>query len=469
MAGISRGVQSTAFLTIADPYQMKLLSVHSPSTLRRLALTRLLLVFSLTGGCLAPAPVLTDTPGPASTATAVPSTPTPAWALPEADMRLKEVDEGLLLLGTLVNTTGGSISGIELKATLTDVAGLPVAEAMLQPVPSSLAAGESAGFASLFPRMDGQLSATVVVELFDDVTAADVRATLKILDVRPGRDGVMYVVGEAFNPTLSYARLDDILMLAGDPEQDAAATILIPGNQGLAPRTSVVFLAEVVGTVPEAGWQLFIEASPSGIPDSPNLVLSRPVAAKRTVQGRRYHVIQLQNQGSLARWIGGQLVLYDGEKLLSISALSSPFPLQPGETRVISVKEYPGLPAGMDMEAFDSLRPEVEIDALRSRPALERMVDLKAEVSQFEAIGDLIFIRGMLTNEGLQTVSKPSILIVSRDQAGLVLDSAWASPAASLPGGESVGFELTMLIPLGSSSEMSEYDILAQGMLAEVE
>jgi hypothetical protein len=434
-----------------------------------MALTPFLLVLGLAGGCLAPSPAPLDTPEPASTATDTPPTPTPAWALPEADLRLQAVDDGLLLLGTLLNATGGSISGIELRAALTDAAGLPVAEAVLQPVPSSLAAGETAGFATLFPQMDDQVSATVIVDAFEAGQVGSVKASIKVLDVRPGRDGRMYVVGEAFNSTLSYARLDNILMLAGDLDEEPAVAMLIPGNQGLAPRTSVVFLAAVVGAVPEDGWQMFIEAGLSGIPDSPNLVLSGPAAAHHTIQGRRYHVIQLQNQGSLARWIGGQLVLYEADRLLSISDISSPIPLQPGESRVISVKDYPGLPAGMALEAFESFSAEIQIDALRSRPALEKMVDLKVEVSQFETIGDLIFIRGLLTNEGLLAVSNPSILVVSRDQSGRVLDSAWVTPAEGLPGGESVGFELTLLIPQGSSSEMSEYDLQAQGMLAEAE
>jgi len=156
----------------------------------------------------------------------------------------------------------------------------------------------------------------------------------------------------------------------------------------------------------------------------------------------------------LPRWLGGQLALFTEGTLLSLSDISSPYPLQPGEIRVISIKTYPGLPSdpASTLVSMETWQPELRLDALRSRPALEPVLSLKVEVAQFETIGGLIFIRGNLTNEHPAAVVDPSVQVVSRDQSGRVLDSAWVKPAKDLATGDTVSFE------------MSEYDIQGQGI-----
>jgi hypothetical protein len=219
--------------------------------------------------------------------------------------------------------------------------------------------------------------------------------------------------------------------------------------------------------IPESGWRTFVDVSNSGIPDSPNLVLSQPITLHFTDQGRPFHILQLQNQGSLPRWIGGQLALFADNTLISLSDITSPIPLQPQEIRVLSIKAYPGVPADpiSGSGGIDTWRSEFRLDALRSRPALDSILNLKVEVAQFETIGGIIYIRGRLTNEHPTAVTHPSVLIVSRDQSGRVLDSAWATPANGLAAGSSTSFELTLLLPAGATSEMSEYDVQGRGIV----
>ncbi len=435
--------------------------------MRRSSLTLILFILGLIAGCVS-APVTGPTPTPerTSTATGIPVSPTPAWSISGPDLELQAIDEGLLLTGTFENTTVSSIAQIELDAQLVDEQGEIVVQASLQPVPSALAAGETAGFAIVFPAPGRPVLPVVRVQAYEQVPANKTRVSVEIMDVRPGNDGQTYVVGEIFNHSFNYARVDDLLLLAAGAATSPGAAFLIPGNQGLPPRSSVFFLASVVGMAPVASWRTFVDVSTSGTPDTPKLVLTEPITLHFTDQGRPFHILQIQNQGSLPRWLGGQLALFTEGTLLSLSDISSPYPLQPGEIRVISIKTYPGLPSdpASTLVSMETWQPELRLDALRSRPALEPVLSLKVEVAQFETIGGLIFIRGNLTNEHPAAVVDPSVQVVSRDQSGRVLDSAWVKPAKDLATGDTVSFELTLMLPAGTTAEMSEYDIQGQGI-----
>jgi len=125
-----------------------------------------------------------------------------------------------------------------------------------------------------------------------------------------------------------------------------------------------------------------------------------------------------------------------------------------------------GLPTGVDIspDALEGWEAELIIDALASRPALQETRLLRLEVSQFEQIGDLIYLRGELTNDNPDTVERPSALVAARDVAGNLLDSAWTMPQEVLAAGESVEFEVTMLLPAGVTAELSEFDLQGLGL-----
>jgi len=396
-------------------------------------------------------------------------TPTPALRLELQESSLTADPQGLLFLGTFENPLDTPLSGLRLQLELLRPDGAPAAGRTVQPVPGSLAPGATAGLWARFDAADHTLTPAlqVVASTGDPVPSTDIEVA--VLGAYGGGAGPTTILGTLTSHMAGYARLEDVLLLPrafGRGPQ--AAAVLSLANQGIAPGESVPFAAEVQGEQPPQNWQAYVAAVPSGQPDSPALDLVSGPEPARTAQGRIFYTLQLQNTGSLPRWAAGMLAFFQDGELQALARLSTPLPLAPGETRAFAITEFAGADPATDptQQAALSWDAELVLDALGSRPVLREIRSLELSVEQFEVIGELLFLRGELTNSGSGAVEGPSALIIARDIHGRLLNSAWATPVERLEPGASAAFELTMLLPAGTSAELSEFDLQGAGLAA---
>ncbi len=405
--------------------------------------------------------------------TSVPA-PTEIFATrtPEIHLELKQyelvsIPGSTLFLGTVENSLEIPLSELQLELELRNPDGSLTAALEIRPVPSTLAPGEIAGLWMQLEPLDTDLIPSLTLSSYSEGPLLKSEVEIEILETRTSGSGQTIILGTLTNRQFGYARLDDLILLPKEftGERQGVARLQL-ANQGLPPDEAVPFTAEVLGEIPQAGWQVYLAASPFGTPDTPRLEIVAPPEARHSTQGTPFFIFQIRNPGSLSRWLKGQVAFYRGEELIALARLDTPVPIRPGETRPFSISELVGLPTGVDIspDALEGWEAELIIDALASRPALQETRLLRLEVSQFEQIGDLIYLRGELTNDNPDTVERPSALVAARDVAGNLLDSAWTMPQEVLAAGESVEFEVTMLLPAGVTAELSEFDLQGLGL-----
>ena len=399
--------------------------------------------------------------------TEISPTPPTKISLGLKQYELVSIPGGSLFLGTVENSLEIPLTDLQLELELRDAEGRLAASGEIRPVPAILAPGESAGLWMQLDALEPDLIPSLTIRSYSEGPLFTSEVEVKILETRPSGSGQAIVLGTLTNRQNGYARLDDLVLLPREfgGETPGMARLQL-ANLGLPPDEAVYFTAEVLGEIPGAGWKAYLAASPSGMPDAPPIEVVTPPAARHSSQGRPFFIFQIRNLGSLSRWLKGQVVFYRGEDLIALARLDTPVPIRPGETRPFSIGEFVGLQTGTDLspaevQGWDAV---LSIDALASRPALHETRLLRLEVSQFEQIGDLIYLHGELTNENPGTVEQPSALIAARDIAGALLNSAWTMPADMLRPGESVEFELTMLLPAGVTAELSEFDLQGLGL-----
>jgi hypothetical protein len=437
---------------------------------RSRSIVHAVMVCCLAASC-APAatPVGQTEPSPTPGPTPIASAPTPEIRLGLDEFQLLPFSGGLLFLGTLENDLERGLTDLRLELELHGPDGSLAAAKSITPVPDSLAPGERSGVWTYFDRLSGDFVPSIRILSYAEGPLFQNNIEIELSEPRTSGSGRTIILGELTNLNIEYARLDDMILLPeriGEDQQGIARILL--ANQGLPPSEPVPFAVEVLGEIPGAGWRVFLDASPSGVPDKPPLDITAQPVLSFSAQGRPFYGFQIQNPGSLPRWLKGQIAFYLGRELLGLAELSVPVPIRPGETRAVSIDEFIGLPQRTDLSppAMAEWRVELIIDSLASRPALAQVRLLRIEVTQFEVIGDLVFLRGTLTNGDGVTVEQPSAMITARDIGGRVLNSAWSTPQDELAPGETAMFELTMLIPAGAKAELSEFDLQGLGLAA---
>jgi hypothetical protein len=435
-------------------------------SVRLLTLVLLALIPSCSPALATPVPAKpSTTPEPTRTIT----TPTPEITLALKSYGFVTVPGELLFLGTFENTLERDLVDLQLALELRTAPGDLAASQLIRPVPDSLAPGEEAGLWAQFDSISGELTPSITLASTSSNPLSHSDVEVELVATRKLGSGETVILGLLTNRQIGYGRLNDLILLPtsiGRGSQGIARILL--ANQGLPPGQAVPFAAEVVGEVPDLGWQIYVDASPSGTPDQPPLELVTEPMLKHSEQGRAFYVFQFQNLGSLPRWLHGEAAFYRDNTLMALADLSMPVPIRPGEIRPIAISEFIGLPLEYDPtpEALREWRVELNLDALASRPSLSEVQTLRIEVLQFEVIGDLVFIRGQLANDNPGVVEHPTALLAARDIGGFLLNSAWSRPTERLAPGESVSFELTMLLPAGTTAESSEFDLQGIGTSA---
>ena len=405
------------------------------------------------------------TPLPADTI----ATPSPEITLELEKFEFVPAPDGTLFLGTFENSLASDLVDLRIDLDLWTPDAALVASQVIRPVPDSLAPGERAGVWAYVDSASGDLHPSLSIASHSSGPLFHSDVDVAILDTRQTASGETILLGELTNRQVGYGRLNDLILLPesiGEGSQGIAKIML--ANRGLPPGEAVPFASGVLGEVPEEGWQVFIDASPSGTPDRPPLEIFTEPVLRLSEQGRPFYILQLRNLGSLPRWVSGEAVFSHDDTVMALVDLSTPVPILPGEIRPISLDEFIGLPTGFEPspEAFQDWQVELKIDSLASRPALAEVQPLRIEVLQFEVIGDLIFMRGELSNDNPGAVEHPSALITARDIGGRLLNSAWSTPRERLAPGASTRFELTMLLPAGTKAELSEFDLQGFGTAA---
>jgi hypothetical protein len=436
------------------------------TTTRRTLLLACLLMLASSCAPALPAPTQAAAASTAETDVVSP-TPTTEAGLRLTSFHFQPVTGGLLFIGTVENTQADDLSDLELSLAFIGADGFVKDSRTVRPIPDSLPPSETAGVCILLDPYDGELKPEIRAVAASDSPHNEAKLRLRVVDTRFTAGGQEIMLGEITNHGDEYLRLKGMLLLPGSigaGPQGAARPLIIP--QGFPPGETLPFAAEIIGQVPDSGWHPFLDAIPSGIPDTPPIEIRSEPSLRHSAQGRPFYTLQLRNTGSLPRWLEGEVAFYQGEVLMAISRLTVPVPIRPGETRPISIREFVGLEAGVELNPTEikDWRVELQFDALASRPALEEIRTLALSVTQFEVIGGLIFMRGELSNQNPEIIDHPTALITARDISGRLLDSAWANPGRELAPGETVDFELTMLLPAGATAELSEFDLQGLGL-----
>jgi len=104
------------------------------------------------------------------------------------------------------------------------------------------------------------------------------------------------------------------------------------------------------------------------------------------------------------------------------------------------------------------------VEGIATLAADETVSLLELSISQYEAFGSIVFLRGVIINPGDTLIREPSIYATARNEEGLILSAGWVSPAELLEAGEASDFELSLLLPRETDPAMLEYDVIAFGL-----
>ncbi len=413
-----------------------------------------------------PGPKQTESP---TTPTAIPSSPTPAPEIDLISLNLipGQTPDSWQVIGQLINEAEFPLGGISVTVTLLGVEGVELDKATVPAIPASLLPGEEALFALDF---EGALD---VVDTATEIYAERIprirrtQGEIQNTTWQINSEGDTVIIGQITNPGISQAKLHDLAVLVLDENHEPMGYAnLMASSTHIPPRGSAPFIALADGEYEPDDLVFFLDMVVDTSPPEPDLQFLEPPALQFTDQGVPFFLVSIYNPSSDWVWASGLLILENEDELVGIAPIDPPFPIQPGGIHSFTIQQLWGVsPETLaSEEAMRTLNAYTSVEGVATLAADETVSALELSISQYEALGSIVFLRGVITNPDNTLIRQPTIYATARNEDGLILTAGWVSPAELLEAGKVSDFELSLLLPREADPAMLEYDVIAFGL-----
>jgi hypothetical protein len=416
-----------------------------------------------------PGPQQTQNP---TTPTAIPSSPTPAPEIELISLNLipGQTPDSWQVIGQLINEAEFPLGGIAVTVTLLGAEGSELGIATVQAIPASLLPGEEALFALDFKGILDVVDTTADVygERIPRIrrTQGEIRNTTWQVN----SEGDTVILGQITNPGISQAKLLDLAVLMIDENQEPIGYAnLVASSTRIHPRESAPFIASADGGFEPDDLVFFLDMVVDTTPPEPDLQFLEPPALQFTDQGVPFFLGSIHNPSSDWVWASGLIILENEDELVGIAPIDPPLPIQPGGIHSFTIQQFWGISPEIlaSEDAMRSLNAHASVEGVATLAADETVSLLELSISQYEALGSIVFLRGVITNPDNTLIRQPTIYTTVRNEEGLILSAGWVSPAEFLEAGEASDFELSLLLPREADPAMLEYDVIAVGLDAD--
>ncbi len=436
-----------------------------------------MLIAALTLGSCAAFPGMIRNPNPRqtlspTTPTKITSSPTPAPEIVLISLNLipGQSSDSWQVIGRLKNEAEFPLGGISVTVTLLGASGGELDKATTQAIPSSLLPDEEALFALDFK---GTLAvADTTAEIYAERIPRIQRVHGEIQDTiwKNSPNGETVILGRITNPSFSQAKLFDLSVLMLDENQEPIGYAnLMASATRISPRESSPFIALADGYFEPDDLVFFAEMVIDTSPPEPDLQFLELPSLQFTEQGMPFFLGSLHNPSSDWVWASGLLILESEDELVGIAPINPPLPLQPGGIHPFSIQHFWGISPEIiaSEDAMRTLNVHSSVEGFATLPPDETISQLELSISQYEVIGSLVFLRGVIFNPDDSLIREPSIYATMRNKEGLILSAGWETPVELLEAGEASEFGLSLLLPRGVDPAMVEFDMIAFGLVTD--
>ena len=404
-----------------------------------------------------------------STPTLVPPSPTPAPEIGLVSLNLipGQSPDSWQVIGRLINTAEFPLGGISVTVTLLGVDGGGLGKETARAIPASLLPEEEALFVVDFKRI--LAVADMTTEIYAEQIPRIQRVQGEVHDAawKKNSEGNTVILGQVTNTSFSQAKLLDLAVLMLDEDQEPIGYAnLVASATNISPRESSPFIASVNGDIEPDDLVFFLDMVVDSTPPKPDLQFLELPTLQFTDQGVPFFLGSIHNPSSDWVWASGLLILESEDELVGIAPITPPLPLQPGGAQPFSLQDFLGITPEIIIseEAMRTLNVHALVEGFAILPADETVSQLELTISQYEVLGSLVFLRGVITNPDDTLIREPSIYATVRNNEGLILSAGWETPIDLLDAGEASEFELSLLLPRGAEPAMLEFDVIAFGL-----
>ncbi len=416
-----------------------------------------------------PDPQQTQSP---TTPTVVPTSPTPAPEIELISLNLipGQAADSWQVIGRLINEAEFPLGGIAVTVTLLGVEAGELDKATVRPIPASLLPGEEALFALDFEGTIAVVDTTTEIYAERIPRIRRIQGEIDDTTWQINPEGNTVILGQITNPGISQIKLHDLAVLLLDENQEPIGYAnLVASASHIPPRESSPFIALADGGFEPDELVFFQDMVVDTSPSEPDLQFLEPPALQFTDQGVPFFIGSIHNPSSDWVWASGLLVLENQDELIGIAPINPPLPIRPGGIHSFTIQQFWGISPEIlaSEDAMLTLNVHALVEGIATLPADETVSLLELSVSQYEALGSIVFLRGVIINPNDTLIREPSIYTTVRNEDGLILSAGWVSPAELLGPGEASDFELSLLLPRGADPAMLEYDVIALGLNAD--
>ena len=425
-------------------------------------------------GACAPAPPPPPTLTPSAT-TVISQTEIPAIsATPTLEVEIQELtllpgstSGDWTVIGLLENQSRRQLTAIFVEISVVDAVDTLLATQNIPIFLSHLGPGETSPFKAPFP--DVGIANAANAEIFAHDTISFERALVKVEDLSsvPTGDGRLAILGMVVNSSFKQVIIHNLGILGIDSDShlvDFTSNTTVLSTMG--PGEKSPFLAIMESDPGEVEFIPYIDAITTLNPEQNIFSTPEPPKVLLTEQGAPLVVGSIRNDDNRSRWPALLLILKLEEELVAVAPVRPPLPLQPGESLVYAISDFPGLRTQLvrHESLANALSAEIVADSHASQPTDRITVPMDLQITHFEPIGSSLVLKGVITNSGETEVESVTIMAVVRSTDGELLTAGWSAIAPSLAVNDSLDFILPLSLPQGADPAMSEYDLQVLGL-----
>ncbi|MGH2619017.1 MAG: hypothetical protein ACRDHG_00405 [Anaerolineales bacterium] len=365
------------------------------------------------------------------------------------------------VIGMLRNSSGLGAANIQIRVALANGGGEKLAELDTSPLMATLAAGEASPFAAEFLGVGPALTVEARVDSFRPGFIRRSRLEIEVLEEFVTESGELALLGIVSNPgSLPQSFVSLGLVGFGPASQPVSFAPLRYGPRVIGRGEAVPFLAVADGNPGQLRWQSYHDAVEVEALVLNSLAMDEPPRLRVDSQGKSFVVGSVRNEAGVPAQARVLLILWDGDRIASLTELEAPLPLPAGERLAFAAQDFPGLSRPLAESVPANLRIESRIEAAAQ---VGRPMVLQAEVEAFHSVGSTLFLRGILRNDTPRTVEPAAVFAELRSTDGELLSAGWFTAPGPLASGEQAVFVIDLPLPMGTDPGEFEFDLRALG------
>jgi hypothetical protein len=336
---------------------------------------------------------------------------------------------------------------------------------LVEPNPTTIQPGMEALFQLSSPLLTSDTDVQISITGHESDVATPVSVEVGLIEWRLLADGRIRGIGMIENLGDHLLKVQSIDLLLYDGDGQILGVARSENLQAtLPPLSKNAFSVSYDGSHKPATWETFIDASPELLPPPSPLILGEDLRRESTHQGGYYYLGQVRNEGVTPWWVVLDIIYSLGDEILGLDTWMSPLPVHPDEIFTFIIDPAQSLDAEMISRLDpDLLEVQVEINPWNTLPTIIEWAPVIVTIEQFEEIGSHLYLRGRITNITDSVLSQSVIILHILDVQGRIRSIGWASQGETLASGDSMDFDMDLLVPQGLDMNLVEFDLRAYG------